>query len=120
MPKRVLFLDRDGVIFQEAPPDFQLDALEKITFLDGVISNLGRISKELDFFKVLITNQDGLGTDAFPENSFWPYQDLMLRTLDGEGFVFDEIHINNFNIGNNIMLTAEVKHLLRFRNSADH
>lgn len=94
MRKRVLFIDRDGVIFQEQPPDYQLDSLAKIHFAKGVISNLGRIAATLDYYKVLVTNQDGLGTSAFPEEDFWPYQDLMIRTLAGEGFVFDEIHID--------------------------
>ncbi|MET0634400.1 MAG: bifunctional histidinol-phosphatase/imidazoleglycerol-phosphate dehydratase HisB [Chitinophagaceae bacterium] len=93
MAKKVLFLDRDGVIFKEQPPDYQLDSLEKIHFMKHVISALGRVAS-LDFYKVLITNQDGLGTDVFPEDTFTPYQDLMIRTLEGEGFVFDEIHID--------------------------
>jgi len=94
MRKRVLFLDRDGVIFQEQPPDYQLDSTEKIHFMKGVITALAGIAASLDYYKVLITNQDGMGTDVFPENTFWPYQDLMIRTLAGEGFVFDEIHID--------------------------
>lgn len=94
MQQRVLFLDRDGVILEEAPPDFQLDRLDKIRFLKGAISNLGLLAQSLDYYKVLITNQDGLGTELFPEDNFWPFQDLMLRTLAGEGFVFDEIHID--------------------------
>lgn len=92
--QRVLFLDRDGVILQEQPPDYQLDKVEKIHFMKGVISSLSNIAASLDYYKVLITNQDGLGTDIFPENTFWPYQELMVRTLAGEGFVFDEIHID--------------------------
>lgn len=94
MPKRVLFLDRDGVILQEQPPDYQLDSLGKIHFMKGVISSLSRIAASLDYYKVLITNQDGMGTDIFPEHTFWPYQELMIRTLAGEGFVFDEVHID--------------------------
>lgn len=94
MKKRVLFLDRDGVIFQEQPPDYQLDSLAKIHFAKGAITNLGRIAASLDYYKVLITNQDGLGTPVFPEETFWPYQELMIRTLAGEGFVFDEVHID--------------------------
>jgi len=89
-----VFFDRDGVILQEHAPEFQLDSLEKISFLDGAITALSRIASSLDYYKVLITNQDGLGTGDFPETTFWPYQDLMLRTLKGEGFVFDEIHID--------------------------
>ena len=94
MSKRILFLDRDGVILQEHPPDFQLDHITKIRFMPGVLSALGRIGKELDFYQVMISNQDGLGTDAFPEDSFWPYQDLMIDALEGEGFRFDEVHID--------------------------
>ncbi len=94
MAKRVLLLDRDGVIFNEHFPDYQLDKIEKISFVKGAIVALANIATHLDFYKVLITNQDGLGTDIFPENTFWPYQDLMVRTLQGEGFVFDEIHID--------------------------
>lgn len=94
MAKRILFLDRDGVILKEHPPDYQLDALHKISFMPGVISALGRIARSLDFYKVLISNQDGLGTDQFPESTFWPYQELMIDTLSGEGFVFDELHID--------------------------
>jgi len=94
MAKRVLFLDRDGVIFQEQPPDYQLDRIDKIHFMKNVITALADIGSSLDYYKVLITNQDGMGTDVFPENTFWPYQELMIRTLAGEGFVFDEIHID--------------------------
>ena len=94
MAKPVLFLDRDGVILQEHPPDYQLDHISKIRFMPGAISVLGRIARELDFYKVMVSNQDGLGTDAFPDDSFWPYHELMLETLAGEGFTFDEAHID--------------------------
>ncbi len=94
MAKRILFLDRDGVILKEQPPDYQLDKVEKIEFMEGVIGALSTIASSLDYYKILITNQDGMGTDIFPEETFWPYQDLMIRTLAGEGFVFDEIHID--------------------------
>lgn len=94
MAQRILLLDRDGVILQEHPPDYQLDHISKIRFMPGAVSALGRIARELDFYKVMISNQDGLGTDAFPEDSFWPYHDLMLETLSGEGFTFDEAHID--------------------------
>lgn len=94
MAKRVLLLDRDGVILKEQPPDYQLDRIDKIHFMDGVITALSQIASSLDYYKVLVTNQDGLGTDIFPEDTFWPYQELMIRTLAGEGFVFDEIHID--------------------------
>ncbi|MBX9734621.1 MAG: bifunctional histidinol-phosphatase/imidazoleglycerol-phosphate dehydratase HisB [Chitinophagaceae bacterium] len=92
--KPVLFIDRDGVILQEPPTDFQIDSIEKTRFVNKSISVLSRIAKDFDFYKVMVTNQDGLGTTSYPENDFWPYQQLMMDTLAGEGFVFDEVHID--------------------------
>lgn len=91
--KKVLFIDRDGTIIKE-PADEQIDSIEKLEFLPGVLSNLGRIAKELDYRLVMVTNQDGLGTDSFPEETFWPAHNCMLRTLESEGIVFDEILID--------------------------
>ncbi len=91
---RVLFLDRDGVILTEPPTDFQIDHIDKTSFLPGAITALSRIAAELDYYKVMVTNQDGLGSEDYPEFDFFPYQNLMLRTLEGEGFVFDEIHVD--------------------------
>ena len=92
--KKVLFIDRDGTIIKEPPEDFQVDSLEKLEFVPGAISNLRKIKQELDYLLVMVTNQDGLGTDSFPENDFWPAQNKMLITLEGEGIVFDEILID--------------------------
>ncbi len=94
LPRRVLFIDRDGVILEEPPADFQIDAVDKLSFLPGAISTLSKIAADLDLYKVLVTNQDGLGTAAYPDKDFYPYQDLMIRILAGEGFVFDEIHVD--------------------------
>jgi imidazoleglycerol-phosphate dehydratase/histidinol-phosphatase len=91
--KRVLFIDRDGTLVRE-PGDYQLDALEKLEFYPGVFQYLGRIAQELDFELVMVTNQDGLGTEAFPENSFWPAQEFILKALANEGVVFQAIHID--------------------------
>jgi len=90
----ILFIDRDGVILQEPKNDFQIDSLEKTSFVPGAISYLQKIAADLGYYKVMVTNQDGLGTAAYPTEQFEPYQQLMLRTLAGEGFVFDEIHID--------------------------
>lgn len=92
--RRILFIDRDGVILKEPESDFQIDSLEKTSFVPGTITTLSRIAETFDFYKVLVSNQDGLGTDSFPEANFIPYQDLMIRTLAAEGFVFDEILID--------------------------
>lgn len=92
--KRILFIDRDGVVLEEPPTDFQVDSIEKTTFIPGAITALSRIAADLDYYKVMVTNQDGLGTDSYPEKDFHPFHDLMLRTLKGEGFVFDEMIID--------------------------
>ena len=92
--KRILFIDRDGVVLQEPPQNFQVDSIEKTSFVPGAITALSRIAADFDFYKVMVTNQDGLGTEAYPESHFHPYHNLMLRTLAGEGFVFDEMCID--------------------------
>ena len=91
--QRILFIDRDGVILHE-PADFQIDHIEKTRFVPGAISTLARIAADFDFYHVMVTNQDGLGTDSFPEATFLPVQQLMLRTLEGEGFRFNEVIVD--------------------------
>jgi imidazoleglycerol-phosphate dehydratase/histidinol-phosphatase len=93
--KPILFIDRDGVILEEPKSDYQIDTIQKTSFVPGAISYLSKIAAEFGFYKVMVTNQDGLGTASYPMESFEPYQSLMLRTLAGEGFVFDEIHIDD-------------------------
>ena len=92
--KRALFIDRDGTLVIEPPVDYQLDSLEKLVFYPKVFRNLYFIRKQLDFEFVMVTNQDGLGTDSFPEDTFWPAHDKMLKTLEGEGIRFDDIRID--------------------------
>lgn len=92
--KRILFIDRDGVVLQEPPVDFQIDDIYKTSFVKGALTQLSRIAAEFDFYKVMVTNQDGLGTNSYPESQFYPYHDLMIRTLDSVGFVFDEMIID--------------------------
>src|SRR5690554_145686 len=93
MRKKVLFIDRDGTIIRE-PVDYQVDSIEKLEFYPKSIQYLARIAAELDYQLVMVTNQDGLGTDSFPEADFWPAQNLMLNILKGEGIVFDDILID--------------------------
>lgn len=88
--KKVLFIDRDGVLLEEPPVDFQVDSFEKLSFYPGVISNLSRIANELDFELVMVTNQDGLGTDAYPLEDFEGPHNLMVQTLEKEGVLFSE------------------------------
>jgi imidazoleglycerol-phosphate dehydratase/histidinol-phosphatase len=91
--KKVLFIDRDGTIINE-PEDEQIDSFEKMTFLPGAISCLSKIARETDFEFVMVTNQDGLGTDSYPENTFWPVQNKILEILKGERVTFSEIFID--------------------------
>lgn len=93
MKKKALFIDRDGTIIIE-PADEQIDSLEKLEFLPGVITALSKIARETDYELVMVTNQDGLGTSSFPEETFWPAQNKMLKTLAGEGITFKKIHID--------------------------
>ena len=92
--KRALFIDRDGTLVKEPPVDYQLDSLEKLEFYPGVFRNLYFIRKHLDFELVMVSNQDGLGTPSFPEETFLPAHNKMLKALEGEGVVFDDILID--------------------------
>lgn len=92
--KKVLFIDRDGTLVIEPPVDYQLDSLEKLEFYPKVMRNLGFVRSRLDFEFVMVTNQDGLGTASFPEGTFWPAHNLMMKTLEGEGIAFDDICID--------------------------
>lgn len=92
--KKVLFIDRDGTLIREPQTDYQVDALDKFSFYPGVFTYLSKIVQELDYVLVMVTNQDGLGTEVYPEDTFWPYQELTVNSLLGEGIVFDEICID--------------------------
>jgi imidazoleglycerol-phosphate dehydratase/histidinol-phosphatase len=92
--KKALFIDRDGTLVIEPPTDYQLDALEKLEFYPGVFRWLGEIVRKMDFEIVMVTNQDGLGTKSFPEKTFHPPQNAMLKAFEGEGIKFDDILID--------------------------
>lgn len=94
MKKKVLFIDRDGTLIWEPPTDFQIDSFEKLRLLPGVITWLGKIARELDFELVLVSNQDGLGTPSFPEDTFWPVHNFLMQTLRNEGIDFAQQHID--------------------------
>jgi imidazoleglycerol-phosphate dehydratase/histidinol-phosphatase len=91
--KKVLFLDRDGTLVLE-PHDYQLDALDKLEFYPKVFQYLSKIVQEFDYELVMVTNQDGLGTDSFPEDTFWPSQNAVLKAFANEGIVFQDIVID--------------------------
>ncbi len=92
--KKLLFIDRDGTLIVEPPDDFQVDSLEKLEFIPGVFRGLGNIARELDYELVMVTNQDGLGTSSFPEETFWPAHNKMMRALENEGITFREVIID--------------------------
>ncbi|WP_027455850.1 bifunctional histidinol-phosphatase/imidazoleglycerol-phosphate dehydratase HisB [Xylanibacter brevis] len=92
--KKILFIDRDGTLVEE-PFDEQVDALDKITFKPGVFRWLGFLKERTDFLFVMVSNQDGLGTKSFPEDTFWPAHNFILNTLKGEGIEFDDILIDS-------------------------
>jgi len=92
--KSVLFIDRDGTIIEEVPPTYQIDSFDKLIFYPEVFTYLGRIARELDFELVMVSNQDGLGTDSFPEKDFHPVQNFIIDTLKGEKIFFSDIIID--------------------------
>jgi imidazoleglycerol-phosphate dehydratase/histidinol-phosphatase len=92
--KKILFIDRDGVLIKEAPPSYQIDSFDKLEFYPDVFEYLRKIATELDYELVMVTNQDGMGTDAFPEVTFWPVHNFVLKSLANEGIHFSEVNID--------------------------
>ena len=93
MAKKVLFIDRDGTIIKETI-DEQIDGFDKMIFYPKCLSYLSKIAKELDYELVMITNQDGLGTAKFPEETFWPVHNFIMKTYENEGIIFDKVFID--------------------------
>jgi len=92
--KKVLFIDRDGTLVLEPPVDYQLDSLEKLEYYPKVFQYMAKIANELDYELVMVTNQDGLGTDSFPEDTFWPAQNKIIDAFKKEGVIFSEVFID--------------------------
>ncbi|WP_259014020.1 bifunctional histidinol-phosphatase/imidazoleglycerol-phosphate dehydratase HisB [Emticicia fluvialis] len=92
--QKILFIDRDGTIIDEPKTDFQIDSLEKLFFLPKTLSNLRKIAEETDYKLVMVTNQDGLGTASFPEDTFWPAHNKMMQALENENVYFEAVHID--------------------------
>src|SRR5665811_2348786 len=92
--KKLLFIDRDGVLLKEPPTDYQVDSYEKFEIMPGTISSLKDIVALQVYDLVMVTNQDGLGTDSFPEDTFWGPQNLLLKILENEGLRFRKVHID--------------------------
>ena len=94
MAKRILFIDRDGTLILEAPPTYQLDSYDKLTFYPHMFEYMTKIAKELDYELVMVSNQDGLGTATFPEDTFWPLHNLVMKSLEGESIYFSAVLID--------------------------
>lgn len=92
--KKVLFIDRDGTLIAEYPPTYQIDSFDKVSFYPQVFKYMTKIAEELDYELVLVSNQDGLGTDAFPEHQFWPIHNLIMSAFASEGVIFNKEHID--------------------------
>ncbi|HMC85703.1 MAG TPA: bifunctional histidinol-phosphatase/imidazoleglycerol-phosphate dehydratase HisB [Chitinophagaceae bacterium] len=100
--KRILFIDRDGTLIDEAPPTYQLDSFDKLTFYPQMFEYMGRIAREFDYELVMVTNQDGLGTPSFPEDTFWPLHNLVMKSMEGEGIHFSAVHIDKTFVKDNM------------------
>lgn len=94
MAKRVLFIDRDGTLIKEAPPSYQLDSFSKLEFYPHVFEYMTKIATQFDYELVMVTNQDGMGTDAFPEDSFWPIQNFVITAFENEKVHFEKVLID--------------------------
>ena len=94
MSKKVLFIDRDGTLIKEAPPTYQLDSFPKLEFYPHMFEYMTKIAKELDYELAMVTNQDGLGTSVFPENTFYPVHDFIMKSLENEDIFFDNVFID--------------------------
>jgi imidazoleglycerol-phosphate dehydratase/histidinol-phosphatase len=92
--KRILFIDRDGTLIKEAPPTYQVDSFDKLEFYPYMFEYMGKIARELDYELLMVTNQDGLGTTSFPEDTFWPVQNLVMKSLENEGIPFSGVYID--------------------------
>jgi imidazoleglycerol-phosphate dehydratase / histidinol-phosphatase len=92
--KRILFIDRDGTLIKEAPPTYQVDDFSKLEFYPAMFEYMGRIAREMDYELVMVTNQDGLGQTDFPDHTFWPVQEFVMKALENEGIHFSAVHID--------------------------
>ena len=92
--KRILFIDRDGTLNKEKPPTYQIDSWDKLEFYPNAFQYMSRISKEFDYELVMVTNQDGLGTEGYPEANFWTIQNFIVQAFENEGVHFSAVHID--------------------------
>lgn len=119
--KRVLFIDRDGTLIKEAPPTYQLDAFDKLEFYPEVFWYMRKIASRLDFELVMVTNQDGLGTASFPEDTFHPVHNFVMKSFENEGVHFEKVFIDrSFASDNNPSRKPGIGMLLNYVNNPDY
>src|SRR4029077_1865255 len=92
--KRILFIDRDGTLIHEAPPTYQIDSFSKLEFYPHMFEFMGKIAREFDYELIMVTNQDGLGSPSFPEDTFCPVQNFVMKSFENEGIHFSSVHID--------------------------
>ena len=119
--KKVLFIDRDGTLIKEAPPTYQLDSFSKLEFYPHMFAWMRRIATELDFELVMVTNQDGLGTDSFPEETFWPVHNFVMKSLENEEIIFNDVKIDRtFPVDNAPTRKPATEMLTSYLNNPDY
>jgi imidazoleglycerol-phosphate dehydratase/histidinol-phosphatase len=91
---KVLFIDRDGTLIKEVPPTYQIDSFSKLEFYPHMFEFMRKIAEECDYKLIMISNQDGMGTPSFPEDTFWPIQNFVMKSMENEGIFFDAVHID--------------------------
>ena len=97
-----MFIDRDGTLIKEAPPTYQVDSWDKLEFYPEVFFYMKKIADDFGYALVMVTNQDGLGTDSFPEENFWPVQNFLMKALENEGILFTEVLIDRSFASDNV------------------
>jgi imidazoleglycerol-phosphate dehydratase / histidinol-phosphatase len=119
--KKILFIDRDGTMIKEYPPTYQIDSFDKLIFYPHVFKYLGKIAEETDYELVLVSNQDGLGTDSFPEEQFWPVHNLIMSSFANEGVIFkDELIDRSFPEDNLDTRKPGVGMFLKYMNNPEY
>ena len=119
--KKILFIDRDGTIINEAPPTYQIDSFNKLSFYTDMFTYLRRIATELDYELIMVSNQDGLGTESFPEDTFWPVQNFIMKCLENESVHFTQSYFDKtFAKDNQPTRKPNTGMLIKYLNNTDY
>lgn len=119
--KKILFIDRDGTVIKESPPEYRVDSFAKLEFYPQVFQFLGNIVREFDYELIMVTNQDGLGTEEFPASAFQPVHDLILKSFANEGIIFSAVYIDrSYPAENKNTRKPATGMLMAYLNNADY